>query len=66
MSTFYQCPTCGNTKRDARISRCKKCLTIFCDSCADKRLDHFPLPFSTTHCPRCGSTDIAGVGGIWD
>lgn len=39
-------------------------VNIFCDRCTDKEFDHFPLPFTATHCPRCGSTDLRGSGLI--
>lgn len=66
INNWHQCPLCGNTKTNTRIKRCNKCHTIFCDSCATKDFDHFPLPITSEHCPRCGSKDLTGLGGIWE
>lgn len=64
MAVYRQCPACGNTDKNVGVQVCNDCHYIFCDTCADKQFDHFPLPFMTTHCPRCRSTNLRGLGVI--
>lgn len=64
MGLYRFCPNCGNPEENTGVNVCNDCKLIFCDRCADKEFDHFPLPFTTTHCPRCGSTNLRGSGLI--
>lgn len=64
-SSYNVCPNCGNT-RNSGVQVCNDCHLIFCDECAVKEFDHFPLPFTTTHCPRCNGTNLRGIGRIWE
>lgn len=64
MGVYRQCPACGNIETNVGVNVCNDCHWIFCDTCATKDFDHFPLPFRTTHCPRCNSTNLRGTGVI--
>ena len=62
---FYRvCPTCGNSEENTGVNVCCSCGAIFCDRCGNKEFDHFPSPFTTMHCPRCGSTELKSNGLI--
>ena len=64
MGVYRQCPTCGNTSKNDGVYVCNDCRHFFCESCAVEEFDHFPLPFTSKHCPRCNGKNIRSVGLI--